>query len=94
MSVIIVQLVISFFLGIFLGILYFGGLWVTVKQLAETNRPALMFVSSFLIRILIFTAGFYYAVTTGILQALICILSFIITRKVFLKYRGIGKSNY
>lgn len=86
MSSIIIQIIISFLLGIILGIFYFGGLWLTVKQLAGANRPALLFVSSFMVRILIFTAGFYYAVTTGILQALICIVSFLITRKVFLKY--------
>ena len=36
--------------GVVLGAVFFGGLWWTVRQGAACQRPALLFLSSFLLR--------------------------------------------
>ena len=42
-----------------MGLLYFGGLWWTVRRVSETDRPKLLLVGSFLVRTLLVLAGFY-----------------------------------
>ena len=37
--------------GILLGIVYFGGLWLTIQRMGQTDRPVLLLMSSFVIRL-------------------------------------------
>ena len=44
----ILVLALSMISGIFLGVFYFGGLWLTLKHLPFSKQPALLTLSSFL----------------------------------------------
>lgn len=44
--------------GVALGILYFGGLWLTVREGLRSSRPALWFLLSLLIRTALLLAAF------------------------------------
>lgn len=46
--------------GTALGVLFFGGLWWTVRKVATSPRPALLFLSSLLFRTSIVLTGFYW----------------------------------
>lgn len=48
------------FAGIVLGILFFGGLWLTVRLGLNSKRPTLIFMGSLFLRMGIVLAGFYY----------------------------------
>jgi F1F0 ATPase subunit 2 len=50
---------IALLAGIGLGLLYFGGLWLTVNQLPLTRNPILLTLGSFLGRLSLTGAGFY-----------------------------------
>ncbi len=63
------DLVASFFAGVGLALLYFGGLWLTVRQLPRVRRPALLLIGSFMARIVVFLAGLFL-VTNGRLELL------------------------
>ena len=56
------QLLLSFLGGGVMGVVYFGGLWYTVRQLPGTNRPALLLIGSFALRLgLLLTAVYLIA---------------------------------
>jgi F1F0 ATPase subunit 2 len=66
--------------GMFLGAVFFGGLWMTVQQMQHTQRPGLLFVSSVVIRTGIVLAGIWYfaAGDGGAIAA--CLLGFLAIR--------------
>lgn len=72
--------------GIALGILFFGGLWFTVKKMVHSKRPAVWLLSSFFLRVGVTLVGFYF-VGAGNLQALlICLVGFIAARFIVMHY--------
>ena len=54
---------LALLIGISLGLLYFGGLWLTVRQLPSTNNPVLLTLVSFFGRISLCLVGFSWLVT-------------------------------
>ena len=54
-------LLYSLLLGVLLGAVFFGGLWWTVRRAVASDRVALWFFGSFILRIVIVLAGFYLA---------------------------------
>lgn len=76
----ILMLVTAFVAGVLLGLMYFGGLWWTVRRGLASPRPALWFMSSMMMRMALTLAGFYL-VSAGHWQRLvICLLGFVIAR--------------
>ena len=44
--------------GMTIGLVYFGGLWATVRRLPTSRRPALLTLASFVVRLGLAAAGF------------------------------------
>jgi F1F0 ATPase subunit 2 len=74
--------IVTFITGLFLGTLFFGGLWFTVKKAVASKTPAVWFVGSFLFRTGITLLGFYYTSLGNWQRLLICMLGFIVARLV------------
>jgi F1F0 ATPase subunit 2 len=72
----------AFAAGLLLGALFFGGLWWTVVRGISSERPALWFFGSMLLRTSITLAGFYFAGREDWLRWLLCLLGFILARLV------------
>ena len=53
-------LVLAWVAGVVLGAIFFGGLWWTVRKGVSSQRPALWFFGSLLLRMSIALAGFYF----------------------------------
>jgi F1F0 ATPase subunit 2 len=71
--------------GILLGIIYFGGLWLTIQRMSQTDRPILLLMSSFVIRLGLVLAGFYL-VSNGRLEFLaVSLITFFLTRFYFIR---------
>lgn len=51
---------ISFLIGIALGILYFGGLYLSIQKLNSVKHPSLLMVASFTIRMGLLIGTFFY----------------------------------
>lgn len=81
-----VSIILAFVGGIALGILFFGGLWFTVKKAVNAKTPALWIISSFFLRIGIIAVGFYFIGSGNWVKLLICLLGFIIARFIVLNY--------
>jgi F1F0 ATPase subunit 2 len=78
--------VLSLLGGIGLSLFFFGGLWWTVQQLQKKNGSNFyLFVSSFIVRLVLTLAGFYLIGLLGWQWVLVALLAFAITRFVFVQ---------
>ncbi|MFH1300122.1 MAG: ATP synthase subunit I [Planctomycetota bacterium] len=84
----ITQLILSLVAGMFLGVIFFGGLWMTVRNLQKVSLPWLLFLVSALSRTVITLSGFWFV---GIWLSPAnqwqrmagCLLGFMITRYLY-----------
>ena len=74
------QMMLSLVAGLLLGAIFFGRLWWTIRKGLSSPRPAMLFLSSAVLRMSIVVAGFYF-VSNGLWQRLLaCMAGFIIAR--------------
>jgi F1F0 ATPase subunit 2 len=66
--------------GLALGLLFYGGLWWTVRQVSELRHPALTLLASLLLRSGVVLAGFYWVAGGDWRRLLLCLLGFLIGR--------------
>lgn len=59
--------------GLLLGLLYFGGLWMTVRRLPTTSCPALLSLGSFAGRLGLLLGGVYWLTAGHALPVLACL---------------------
>ena len=69
-----------------LGVLFFGGLWWTVKKGVSSTQPALLFSVSMLLRTIIVLIGFYFVGGGHWTRMLSCFAGFIIARLLVMRY--------
>jgi len=68
--------------GAGLGTLFFGGLWWTVRKGVSSERPALWFFGSLLLRTSIVLTGFYFVSGRQWQRLLLCLLGFAVAHRV------------
>lgn len=68
--------------GMFLGILFFGGLWWTVQRGLTAANPAIWFGLSSLLRMAIILAALYYIARSGWPSLLVCLCGLLVARVV------------
>lgn len=78
----IFNLIPSFIAGLVLGIIFFVGLWWTVKKGISAKQPALLFLGSFFFRIAIVLVGFYFIAEGHSDHLLACFIGFITARYI------------
>jgi F1F0 ATPase subunit 2 len=84
----IIKLLYALATGALTGIIFFGGLWWTVKKGTRSSRPALWFATSFLVRTTLAVTGFYFA-SNGHWQTLMsCLAGFLIARIFVIRFVG------
>jgi len=66
--------------GAVLGVVFFGGLWWTVRKSLYSKRPALWIFGSLILRLSIVAAGFYLFSGHYWGRLLLCLLGFIAAR--------------
>ncbi|GAA4024633.1 ATP synthase subunit I [Actimicrobium antarcticum] len=66
--------------GIALGLLFYGGLWWTIRKSMASPRPALWILVSLLVRMGITLAGFYVVAGTHWERLVLCLLGFMAAR--------------
>ena len=86
-----VLLLMALFWGLFLGVFYFGGLWLTVRRLPRMNSgQGVWLFFSFLTRILLVLAGMWIVLQENPMAFFIALLSFFMVRPVLTKTAGRG----
>ena len=71
---------IALTVGIFLGSIFFGGLWWTVRKGATSPQPALWFFGSLLLRMTVTMTGFYLIGGHHWERWLLCLAGFVMAR--------------
>src|SRR5271165_7316899 len=82
----ILALALAFFGGALLGTFFFGGLWWTVQKGVASERPALWFLGSLLLRTGVILAGFYSVSQGHWTRLAVCVLGFLIARIIVVKW--------
>ena len=80
--------------GIALGVIFFGGLWLTVKRTLAAKVPWLWVLGSFIFRVGTILTGFYF-ISSGNWQRLVsCLIGFIAARFVVIHFtKSIDEKN-
>ena len=88
-------LLLSGMAGAALGVVFFGGLWWTVRKAVTSGQPALWFFGSVLLRMAVALAGFYFVSDGHWERLLACLLGFVIARFILMRLAGppLGQSN-
>jgi F1F0 ATPase subunit 2 len=71
--------------GAALGVMFFGGLWWTIRKALASSRPAIWFFGSLVARLCTALAGFYFVSGGAWPRALACLLGFVTARLVVLR---------
>jgi F1F0 ATPase subunit 2 len=72
--------------GLALGVIFYGGLWLTIRHGTSSPRPAFWFLISALLRMGVALAGFYF-VGGGVWQRLVaCLVGFIVARLLVMRW--------
>jgi F1F0 ATPase subunit 2 len=75
-------LVLAWVAGGVLGTIFFGGLWWTVRKGFSSQRPALWFFGSLLLRMSVTLTGFYFVSGGHWERLLLCLFGFVMARQV------------
>ncbi|MBF0104585.1 MAG: ATP synthase subunit I [Deltaproteobacteria bacterium] len=68
--------------GFVLGVIFFGGLWWTVRRGVSSKKPALWFFGSLLLRTSLVLAGFYFIGQGSWKRLLVCLFGFVLVRPI------------
>ena len=66
--------------GVLLGVLFFGGLWWTIRMGPPSQWSGLVFSGSFLIRMAVAVAGFYFVSHGNWRKLVACLAGFLLAR--------------
>ena len=75
-------LALSFMTGGILGVIFFGGLWWTIRKAMTSPQPALWFFGSLMLRMSIAVAGFYFVSDGDWKRMLTCLIGFVMARQL------------
>jgi F1F0 ATPase subunit 2 len=78
----IIFMILVFIGGVILGVVFFGGLWLTVQKSVRSKTPALMFILSFIMRTGVVILGFYFLSSGDWKKLFACLFGFIFGRIV------------
>jgi len=81
----VMYFLLAFITGLVLGALFFGSLWFTVKKAMNAKMPALWIIGSFVFRITITLAGFYFVALGSWQRLAICTLGFVGARMIVMR---------
>lgn len=88
------NLILSWFSGIFIGGFFFGGLWWTIRSGVTSKRPALLFFSSLIIRMSITLTSFYF-ISNGNWKSLIsCLIGFVFARLIVTRLTALSEVSH
>ncbi len=73
-------LIIAPLAGLGLGVIFFGGLWWTLRHALLAAHPAPLLLGSLLLRVGVTLAGFYFVAAGQAGRMLLCLLGFVVAR--------------
>ena len=74
--------------GLALGLLYYGGLWLTVRRLPQSSHPGPLFLSSFVLRTVVAMAGLFVIARASWIPLALAMVGFLVVRIVLVRRLG------
>lgn len=74
------SLLLALVIGILLGVIFFGGLWLTVQKVVSSKLSLLWLIGSMLLRTCTTIIGFHFIARGHWDRLLLCVLGFVIAR--------------
>ncbi len=74
------NMIVALVSGLALGLLFFGGLWFTVRKAVGSTKPAIIIFGSFVTRMGIVLIGFYFISADNWRRLVVALAGFIIAR--------------
>lgn len=74
------KLILACAAGVALGAIFFGGLWWTIQKVAASPRPAMLLLTSAVLRMTIAVGGFYFVSGGQWQRVLACLVGFVVAR--------------
>jgi F1F0 ATPase subunit 2 len=84
----VLQLVFSFVGGVAAGALYFSGLWYTVRQLPTTQRPVLLLIGSFTLRLALLLGAIFLFTRTHWSYVVTAVFGLLLARTLLIRHWG------
>lgn len=81
-------MIFRFVLGILLGVIFYGGLWLTVRRLPATGHPAALTLGSLLLRMSVTLGGFLIVINGRWQNAATALAGFTVARILLGLYGG------
>lgn len=75
---------IAFLIGTILGIVYFGGLYFSVRKMSKVKYPSLLMITSFFLRMGVLVGVFFYTSKGGYKDMLFTFLGLMLVRFVMI----------
>ena len=83
------ELAVALFLGAVLSGIYFGALWLTLRRVTHSRRPAMLLMLSLLVRLTLLLTGFYLILEGGHWDRLLAaLIGFILVRILLTRRLG------
>ena len=79
------RLVLALVTGVLLGVLFFGGLWWTIRKAITSRQPARWLLCGKLLRTSITLAGFYFVSGGRWTSLLTCLVGFVLGRLLVMR---------
>jgi F1F0 ATPase subunit 2 len=80
------MILIALISGIVLGVVFFGGLWFTVKKTLGSSYAALWILGSSLTRTVVVLTGFYFVAQGNWQRLLLAVAGFIVARFITMRF--------
>lgn len=71
--------------GFVLGLVYFAALWITIRRLTVSRHPALLYLGSLLLRLLLMLTGLYLIAGGDWRRLLVAFTGFLAARLLLLR---------
>jgi F1F0 ATPase subunit 2 len=82
------NLLLAIAAGIILGVIFFGGLWWTVRKGISSPHPALLFLGSLIVRMSVVVLGVFFVSQGEWKQTVACLLGFLLARVAVMRWTG------
>jgi F1F0 ATPase subunit 2 len=84
----VVGLVLAALAGVGLGLVYFGGLWLTLQRVPRSRSPALLAMVSFVGRTALMLVGFYFVMGDSWQRLVACLVGVVAARVALVRRLG------
>lgn len=84
----VVDLAVGLGLGTGVGFVFFGGLWLTVRELPTSSRPAVLAGLSLLFRLAVLAGGLFLLAHRGLLAIAVGTATLLLVRTVLVRRVG------